>query len=86
MQTYKTKAIAQTAAQGMGLPTHGTKAEIQDRINAHLEALEEAAGGTYAAAYRDTANLDPVPPAPLPNYRPAAAAIGLGLGAILFGR
>ena len=81
MQTYKTKPIAQTAAHALGLPTHGTKAEIEARINAHLAAMEEAAGDTYAAAYGDTANLDPVPPAPLPNYLPAAAAIGLGLGA-----
>jgi hypothetical protein len=74
MQTYKTKPIAQTAAHALGLPTHGTKAEIQDRT-------EEAAGDAYTAAYGDTANMDPVPPAPLPNYLPAAAAIGLGLGA-----
>jgi hypothetical protein len=84
--TYRTKAIAQTAAHALGLPTHGTKAEIQDRINAHLDSLKVAAGDTYTAAYGDTANMDPVPPAPLPNYLPAAAAIGLGLGAILFGR
>jgi hypothetical protein len=81
--TYKTKSIAQTAAHALGLPTHGTKAEIQDRINAHLDSLEVAAGGTYTAAYGDTANMDPVPPAPLPNYLPAAAAIGLGLGAVI---
>jgi hypothetical protein len=83
---YKTKSIAQTAAHALGLPTHGTKAEIQDRINAHLDSLKVAPGDTYTAPYGDTANLDPVPPAPLPNYLPAAAAIGLGLGAILFGR
>ena len=78
--TYRTKAIAQTAAHALGLPTHGTKAEIQDRINAHLDSLKVAAGDTYTAAYGDTANMDPVPPAPLPNCLPAAA-IGLGLGA-----
>jgi hypothetical protein len=84
MQTYKTKKAAQQAATAIGLHIHSglTKAQIEERLAAWEQAGHDTGEAIYTAAYGDTANMDPVPPAPLPNYLPAAAAIGLGLGTV----
>jgi hypothetical protein len=60
--TYKTKKAAQQAAAAVGLPSHGTKAQIEAR----LEAWEEAGHDTGEALYNDTSSLDPVAPGNTP--------------------
>ncbi|NJL82870.1 MAG: hypothetical protein HC890_07795 [Chloroflexaceae bacterium] len=55
-----TKADIAAEARSLGLNDQGTKAEIQGRINAYWEAMEEAGHDTEEALYQDLNDLHPV--------------------------
>lgn len=55
-----TKADIAEEARSLGLKDQGTKAEIQGRINAYWEAMEEAGHDTGEALYQDLNDLQPV--------------------------
>lgn len=77
--TYKTKKDAIAAAAAVGLPIHGTKAQIEARI----DAWEQAQHDTGEALYNDTSSLDPVAPGNTPAT--TAKHIPLGNAALIGG-